>query len=195
MEFSEVVKFHGHVCPGLAMGYRVSQFAKRQLAISQSADEEVVAVVENNSCAIDAIQMVTGCTFGKGNLIFHDHGKQVYTFMKRKSGESVRVAVKWTPPTEDMEVAANWQKYTKGDRTPAIMKIVKAAKLKKAETILDQEEKNLFTVSTAEVNLPPKAQVHLTMTCDHCLEKVMEPKLVNAQDGSLLCIPCAAKST
>ena len=75
--FEEVSNFHGHSCPGLAFGYRVALAAMDTLAVGHSTDEELVAMVENNSCAVDAIQAMAGCTFGKGNLIFKDHGKQV----------------------------------------------------------------------------------------------------------------------
>ncbi|NOZ25951.1 MAG: formylmethanofuran dehydrogenase, partial [Nitrospirae bacterium] len=73
MTFEDAVRFHGHVCPGLALGYRVSDLVLRELG-PRSEDEELVAIVENNSCAVDAIQVMTGCTFGKGNLIFRDYG-------------------------------------------------------------------------------------------------------------------------
>ncbi len=97
--FDEVVAFHGHACPGLALGYRVALYALRKLA-GRASDEELVAIVENNSCAVDAVQVMTGCTFGKGNLIFRDYGKQVYTFIDRTSGSGVRIAIDWTPPKE-----------------------------------------------------------------------------------------------
>ena len=84
MTFAEVVSFHGHACPGLAFGYRVAEVALQELG-DKAEDEELVAVVENNSCAVDAIQVMAGCTFGKGNLIFKDYGKQVYTFIRRPS--------------------------------------------------------------------------------------------------------------
>ncbi|MCL4536163.1 MAG: formylmethanofuran dehydrogenase subunit E family protein, partial [Nitrospirae bacterium] len=65
--FDDVVKFHGHSCPGLALGYRVGVAAVKELNMENiSEDEEVVAIVENDSCAVDAIQVLTGCTFGKG---------------------------------------------------------------------------------------------------------------------------------
>ena len=48
-EFQEVVEFHGHACPGLAFGFRATKLALRELGISRSSDEELVAVVENNS--------------------------------------------------------------------------------------------------------------------------------------------------
>jgi len=43
----------------------------------------LVAVVETDMCGVDAIQFLTGCTFGKGNLIHKDYGKIAYPcFMK-----------------------------------------------------------------------------------------------------------------
>ena len=77
MTFEDTIKFHGHACPGLALGYRVANLALKELGL-RARDEELVAIVENNSCAVDAIQFICGCTFGKGNLIFKDFGKQVF---------------------------------------------------------------------------------------------------------------------
>ena len=51
-------------------------------------DEEIVAVVETEMCAVDAIQALTGCTFGKGNLIHRDWGKNAYTFFRRSDGKA-----------------------------------------------------------------------------------------------------------
>ncbi len=97
--FEDVVAFHGHACPGLALGYRVSLYALKMLG-DRASDEELTATVENSSCAVDAVQVLTGCTFGKGNLIFRDYGKHVYTFIRRPSGEGIRISVDWRSPEE-----------------------------------------------------------------------------------------------
>ena len=65
-DFQECVHFHGHLCPGLAIGYGAVKAAQQALGLAAAEDEEVVAVVENDSCAVDAIQVLLGCTFGKG---------------------------------------------------------------------------------------------------------------------------------
>ncbi len=91
--FSEVTRFHGHVCPGSAIGYKAADAGLNELKSSMSEDEEIFAVVENDSCAVDAVQVLTGCTFGKGNLVFKDHGKQVYTFINKNSNDAVRVSL------------------------------------------------------------------------------------------------------
>ncbi len=64
---ADVTRFHGHMCPGLAMGIRAAEVALTEIG-PHAEDEEVVAVVETDMCGVDAIQALTGCTFGKGNL-------------------------------------------------------------------------------------------------------------------------------
>jgi len=72
--FAAVVRFHGHLCPGLAIGYRMTRAALAALGAGRAEDEDLVAVVENDACGVDAVQYLSGCTFGKGNLIFRDVG-------------------------------------------------------------------------------------------------------------------------
>ena len=52
--YEDIVGFHGHSCPGLALGYRVSLCCLREFK-ERAEDEELVAIVENNSCAVDAL--------------------------------------------------------------------------------------------------------------------------------------------
>jgi len=194
MEFSEVAAFHGHVCPGLAMGFRVAQLAVRQLGSPRAGDEELVAVVENNSCAVDAIQVLAGCTFGKGNLIFLDHGKQVYTFFQR-GGDNLRIAVVWEAPSEPDAVADAWRRFRRGERGGEVMRLVGESKAAKAKAILEADEEALFRLGPALLPLPEKAVVYPSVTCCRCGEKVMEPKTVPAgRDGARLCLPCARSS-
>ncbi|MDD4570365.1 MAG: FmdE family protein, partial [Tepidanaerobacteraceae bacterium] len=69
------VEFHGHECPGLAIGFKACEAAIKKLGVSFAKDEESVCVTENDACGIDAIQVITGCTVGKGNLIYRGTGK------------------------------------------------------------------------------------------------------------------------
>jgi formylmethanofuran dehydrogenase subunit E len=63
----------------LASGIRAAEWALTELC-ARSHDEELVAVVETDMCGVDAIQYLTGCTFGKGNLIHKDYGKNAFTY-------------------------------------------------------------------------------------------------------------------
>jgi formylmethanofuran dehydrogenase subunit E len=191
--FEEVVGFHGHSCPGLALGYRVAQTALREMkreAISE--DEELVAIVENNSCAVDAIQVMTGCTFGKGNLIFRDYGKQAYTFLRRPSGEAIRISIDFAAPQETEEEKEMWKRYSQGDRSPEVLKAVHNRKAKKTKAILDASEGELLKVSRVSVPLPLEAKIYQSISCAVCGEKVAEPK-ARLKDGTIVCIPCSEK--
>lgn len=44
-KLDEVIDFHGHICPGLVLGYRVSILALKELG-ERAEDEELVAIVE-----------------------------------------------------------------------------------------------------------------------------------------------------
>jgi formylmethanofuran dehydrogenase subunit E len=186
--YDEVVEFHGHSCPGLALGYRVSLRVLGEFR-GRAEDEELVAIVENNSCAVDAIQTMTGCTFGKGNLIFRDYGKQVYTFLRRPSGKSIRISVDWKRPVETEEEKAVWERYTKGDRSKKVMQFVHDRKASRIRYILEADERELMAVRKGTEKLPPEAEIYRSVVCENCGEKVAEPG-VRIRDGRLLCIPC-----
>jgi formylmethanofuran dehydrogenase subunit E len=186
--FEDVAAFHGHICPGLALGYRVSIFALKNLG-ERADDEEIVAIVENNSCAVDAVQVITGCTFGKGNLIFKDYGKQVYTFIKRPSGDGIRISVKWKSPEDTEEEKYIWNRYMKGDRSDEVLKTVHDRKSKKIDMILRAKDDELLKVTKGKMNLPEEAKIYPSIMCALCSEKVMEPR-ARVKDGKIVCIPC-----
>ena len=54
---------------------------------SKGGDEELLAFVENDACGADGVQVMTGCTFGKGNFIFENFGKHAFTLIARKRGK------------------------------------------------------------------------------------------------------------
>jgi formylmethanofuran dehydrogenase subunit E len=53
---NEAVTFHGHPCPGLALTIFAAEFALQYLCADRSEVEDLVAIVENIACGIDAIQ-------------------------------------------------------------------------------------------------------------------------------------------
>lgn len=187
--FNNIVKFHGHACPGLALGYRVSILALKEIG-KRAKDEEIVAIVENNSCAVDAIQVMTGCTFGKGNLIFRDYGKQVYTFIKRSSGKGIRISVIWESPEETSQEKKMWDRYMKGEHSEEVLKAVHNRKAKKIKIILNEQDDKLFKIKKERMSIPEEAYLYPSIRCAICGEKVMEPR-ARIKHGKIVCIPCS----
>ena len=87
-------RFRGHICPGLVVGCRAARIGLDWLKERRAAGEELVALVETDACGADAVQVLTGCTFGKGNFFFKDYGKQTFILAARKSNRGVRIALK-----------------------------------------------------------------------------------------------------
>jgi len=168
--FDEVARFHGHTCPGLAIGYRMATAAMKALSALRSEDEEIVAIVESDSCGADAVQYVTGCTFGKGNLVFRDYGKLVYTLYSRSTHQGVRVAFNRNAVPEGL----------REDKNAFIRWVLEAP----AEKILRLQE--------VTVDEPETAKIHNSLPCAVCGEFVMETRLMHIE-GKSMCIPCAQR--
>lgn len=75
-----LVYYHGHLCPELAIGYRAGLVAQEELGISRENARDFFVVAENMTSAIDALQLMTGCTIGNQNFFAYDLGKHVYYF-------------------------------------------------------------------------------------------------------------------
>ena len=188
-DFKKCAAFHGHICPGLSIGYRASKWAMEWLKENRAEDEEIVAIVETNACGADAVQVLTGCTFGKGNLLFKDHGKQVLTLISRKTGDGVRVALKAGSLELSQEHRQLMDKIRNGDATEAEKKKFQELHLKRSRDIMENTEDALFDVRKTHEALPPKAQIEPSEPCHRCGEPTMASKL-SAKDGMQLCGGC-----
>ncbi len=189
----QAVDFHGHLCAGLMMGIRAARVALREIG-PHAADEEVVAIVETDMCAVDAIQSLTGCTYGKGNLIHHDHGKNAYTFIRRSDGKAIRIATRpdgWPP--HDPERGALREKVRAGVATEAEERRHRELREDRALAVLDLPEERLFEVREVEAALPGRARVHGSVRCERCGEATMETR-IRRFDGRDLCIPCCERA-
>jgi formylmethanofuran dehydrogenase subunit E len=182
-------KFHGHTCPGLAIGIRAAEIALREIG-PHSADEEVVAIVETDMCGVDAIQYLTGCTFGKGNLIHLDYGKNAFTFIRRSDGKALRVLTRpdaFGPPNP--EYHALFERLRSGEATPEEQARFGALHGQRAQQVLDAPEETLFEIREVEPVIPARARIHNSVTCAACGEQMMETR-AHLFQGDAYCIPC-----
>ncbi|MFH2131973.1 MAG: FmdE family protein [bacterium] len=168
MTYKEILDFHGHECPGVAIGYRMATSALEKLNALRSEDEEIVAIVENDACGVDALQCITGCTFGKGNLIFHDYGKQVYTLFSRQSGIGIRISYH-------------------GKAAPAS---VRKSRTAFTQWILNAPAQDLMDITEVQLPEPQMAQRRQSINCSKCGEAVMDARIRMINDKPF-CIPCA----
>ena len=161
--WSDCVAFHGHECGGLTIGYKASLYAIELLKLEFSADEQVVCISENDACGVDAIQVMLGCSVGKGNLLFHMRGKSAYSFYNRKTGHSVRLVLKPCPA---------------GMTKPESFAYYQNCQLK-----------DMFEVKDTTIVLPEKARLFGSYVCDCCGE-VTGANWIRLADDKKLCLDC-----
>ena len=183
-DFKKAAEFHGHVCPGLAMGYRVARYVKAHYP--RSEDEELVCIAENKSCSVDAVQSLLGCTAGKGNLILMDNGKQAFTFYSRDQRKALRIYFKGDVFAG---MDAMRQKMAAGTLSPAEKKEMEAMRSRIIEQILTGRDEDLLDVREAEMPAPDEARVYPSLVCQECGERFMEI-MGRTAEGKVLCKEC-----
>ena len=161
--WNKTVEFHGHECPGLMIGYRAAIYAGKLLDHQFSEDEEIVCIAENDTCSIDAIQAVLGCTAGKGNLILDIRGKQAFSFFNRNNGKSVRLVQRGKPRQMSRDESIEYYRTC--------------------------PEEEMFDVKETTRSLPAKARIFESYICESCGEKTGE-KWIRLLDGKKLCLDC-----
>ena len=165
--YENIIAFHGHSCPGLAIGYRMAKAGLDFLSGSRAADEEMVAIVENDACGVDALQYLSGCTFGKGNLIFKDYGKQAYTLYNRQSKKGVRVL--FSPRNVLENAGKDREQFT--------------------DWLLSAPEEDVVSLKEVNINEPEPARIMKSVVCDSCGESVMATR-TREVNGKTVCISC-----
>ena len=161
--WQDCVAFHGHECGGLTIGYKASLYAIELLNLEFSDDEQVVCVAENDACGIDGIQVMLGCSIGKGNLLFRMRGKQAFSFYNRKTGKSVRLVLK--PKSDGMTKAESFAYYQ------------------------SCKPEEMFDVKETTVQLPQKARLFDSYTCECCGETA-GANWIRLAGGKKLCLDC-----
>ncbi|MFA6001322.1 MAG: FmdE family protein [Thermoleophilia bacterium] len=185
----DLIAFHGHLCPGLAIGYRATAAAIERLDVERARDEELVAIVENDSCSVDAVQYLAGATFGKGNFFFRDWGKQVITLGRRGQPRAVRVSLKWGALNASPEQEAIAKKMKSGKASQAQQDQAAGWRQEKIDYILNAPASDLFEIREVEIELPPEARIIHSVKCGRCGEPVMETRTFS-QDETTLCTQC-----
>ena len=185
----KTVAFHGHMCPGLAVGIRAAEVALRDIG-PHAQDEEVVAVVETDMCGVDAIQFLTGCTFGKGNLIHLDYGKNAFTFYRRSDKKGIRIVTRPDAFGEpDPEWEALRERLGDEDLTPEERKRFWELHAARSRQVLEIPLDELFELMEPQREIPHHARIMDSLTCDACSEQVMETR-TRRFAGKTLCFPC-----
>ncbi len=187
-DLQKVVAFHGHVCPGIAIGYRLAKAALAALGYQSPDEGDLVTIAESDRCTVDPFQIVLGCTLGKGRLYINNTGKQAFTVGCRKSGRAVRVIQR--PYNYTPENDALTRKVLAGEASEAEYQRYRAEREARIREILTMPDAELLTVEQVAAELPGKEMIFNSPCCEFCGEQVMEP-WTRLREGKVACIRCA----
>jgi formylmethanofuran dehydrogenase subunit E len=191
-DFQKCVEFHGHACPGLALGYVAAKAALAWLGERRSEDEEIVAIVETDACGADALQVVTGCTFGKGNFFFKDYGKTAFSVLSRSTGKGIRLYAKPNGFRSSAEYHALTKKVSSGEATEEEVRAFHQLQAQRTHDVLKTAAEDLYDFQEVTSPLPPHARILDSSPCSRCGELAMASRLTKRPEG-LLCRSCLAE--
>jgi formylmethanofuran dehydrogenase subunit E len=174
---------HGHLCAGQVLGVRMAMLGLEKLGIEDAREKDrkrLVAFVEIDRCATDAIGVVTGCRLGKRALKFRDWGKMAATFVDVSTGKAIRIAAK-----ESSKALARTMH-------PEIESKNQQQMLAYREMLED----DLFTMQWVKVELPAEefpGYKGERIVCAECGEGINFRREVQ-REGRALCRACAGES-
>lgn len=187
---------HGHKCPAMPMGLRVGAAAMNKLGVERAKDGQLVALVEigDNHCATcfaDGIQMITGCTFGKGNIHKLHYGKWGVTLIDKATGRAVRVS-----PKAEVMKANKQSSFFKDCREKGIpaSQVPEAVVAPLVERVLSMPDEAMLTISDVfEYKWTDAPHSFDSFVCELCGEMTVEPYGRILGDKKV-CIPCREKA-
>ena len=186
-------KFHGHKCPAMPNGLRVAEAAMNKLGVERTGDSALHVILElgENHCATcfaDGVQVITGCTFGKGNIEKTHKGKWGLTLIDKKSGRAVRAV----PKAEAMLQTKKTEFFTKYREvgvppTQVPDEVVQPL----VDKVMNAPAEMIMTISDVfEYKWQQPAHSFNSLACEQCGEMVVLEYTV-LKNGKRICKDCA----
>lgn len=170
--FARAREFHGHVCPGIVLGTRLTMAGLRELGMDpMKKNRNLLVYIEIDRCGADAVQAITGCSLGHRTLKHKDYGKFAATFVDLTHGNAVRVAV-------DEKNRAEHDRLEKDE----ILKVLSEC----PEDEILKVEKVTIVVPSDDIPGFPRGQT----VCSRCGERIMDHREVMV-GGEEVCRNCA----
>ena len=117
----KIERFHGHIGPYVVIGYKMGEIANQLFGSDPFSKNAIVwtGTKPPLSCIIDGVQMSSGCTLGKGNIMVNmegipkaqftdNNGKQLEIRLKSHVQEEIDTMV-----TKDNIISFSSQLYLK----------------------------------------------------------------------------------
>ncbi|TNF28650.1 MAG: tRNA CCA-pyrophosphorylase [Deltaproteobacteria bacterium] len=188
-------QLHGHKCPAMPLGLRAGAAAMNALGVERSKDGQLLALVELGEhhcahCFADGVQMITGCTFGKGNIQALGYGKFGLTLVDKATGRAVRVVPKAEAQLQSKQTPFFIAYRQKGIPASQVPPEVVAPLIEKVMGAPDEAILRIGEIVDHPVAKP--LEHFASFVCEACGDMVIETygRLVGDRR---VCIPCEGR--
>ena len=89
----KAAQFHGHICPGLALGVMGATQVMQQLHARQEDPRDYTLTAEMQNCPVDGAIFVTGCTPGTHRYL-EGKAENMCFYLKNKTGKGWKVSLR-----------------------------------------------------------------------------------------------------
>lgn len=189
IKLKRAADFHGHICPDLVIGHRGSQIALGRLTLERMYGADLRVIVENTTSAVDAVQLLTGCTMGNHRLRLYDYGKHVYTFVYSE-GQGLRLSLRPEAVPESARFLALEKVIQAGRATMLQTARYHTLLNERIAALRDVPDDRLFSVQRIAAEWPEEVITSAFAICDGCGELVVKTHRI-ACEGKHLCRSCA----
>jgi formylmethanofuran dehydrogenase subunit E len=195
-------EIHGHYCPGSTLGVMAALYGLRQLGEdavrAEGINENLMAVVEINSCFVDGIQAVSGCTLGNNALVYRDLGRTAVTFAIRGNDTGIRIRVRPEFRSRIDQVVPEFSPLfdtviAKRAGNAEDRAAFRDAARKAAFALLQMPYEDILIAEAVRPDLPARAPITESVVCPACGEVVMATKVVAEGEDKGLCFMCAGR--
>jgi formylmethanofuran dehydrogenase subunit E len=149
--FQRIYQQHGHRCPMSTLGGRMGLAALKSLGVESGSG--LTVVFEHGTCAVDGIEITTGCSRSAGTLRVEDSGRHSLV-MRSGQGQSARISL------NESALATAWKYRTANEAFNAGKETLPADELK---VLYEQKEAVLQTVLEKFWTLPDEILLTVEM--------------------------------
>lgn len=169
------VMLHAKLCPRQVLGVRMARLACLLLDVDPALDRKSIYVyMETGHCAADGVMVVTGASPTNGRMLLMGFGKLAATFVRRSSGEAIRVSER----QESRNIAAQMMpELSRWEAQRAAYQIMREDQLFRWQPVLLKEPLPVIVKKRS-------------VTCENCGDQVRDYAEVIVE-GKTLCQLCA----
>jgi formylmethanofuran dehydrogenase subunit E len=187
-----IIRFHGHLCPELIIGYKLCRHVQTSLLSGEEFERGISIIAENCTSAIDAIQILLGTTLGNLRLQVTDCGKHNYVLLSSNAQTGFRFSLRQPEYADGDLYEALEQKIMNNEVMLEEMVQFQELLDGRVKKLLALSPQELFEVKRIELYQQPVQKGSEYPACAMCGHPILKWRRIDYQHKSC-CIPCSRR--